>query len=215
MLRMFKVTSPMSVGSWVLSGFGTATGVAAVDALTRGKLPLVRRAGPVAGPVAAVLGLPLASYTAALIADTAIPVWHEARALLPAVFVAGAAASAGATSAALVHPEHAAPARRLAVGGAVAEVALKELMQHRLGELQRSYESGAPHRLSLAARAGLGLGAALLVARGRDRRAAVAGGALINVGALAARWSIYKAGFASAERAADTVEPQRRRTAQR
>src|SRR4051794_41212183 len=109
MLRMFKVTSPMSVGSWVLAGFGTATGVAAVDALTRGKLPLVRRAGPVAGPVAALLGLPLSSYTAALIADTAIPVWHEARALLPAVFVAGAAASAGGRARGAPAPPRPAP----------------------------------------------------------------------------------------------------------
>ena len=35
MLRMFKVTSPMSVGSWVLSVTATATAVAAADALGR------------------------------------------------------------------------------------------------------------------------------------------------------------------------------------
>src|SRR5947209_5691837 len=34
MLRMFKVTSPMSVGSWLLAGSGAATGVAALNAYT-------------------------------------------------------------------------------------------------------------------------------------------------------------------------------------
>ena len=34
MLRMFKVTSPMSVGSWILSVSGATTTVAAANALT-------------------------------------------------------------------------------------------------------------------------------------------------------------------------------------
>ena len=90
MLRMFKVTSPMSVGSWVLVGSGTATAVAAAHAWT-GLLPGPAR---VARPAAALLGLPLSTYTAALIANTAVPVWHEARAELPVMFAAGGATSA-------------------------------------------------------------------------------------------------------------------------
>jgi hypothetical protein len=98
--------------------------------------------------------------------------------------------------------------------GSVAEIALKETMHKRLGDLEGSYKAGAPHTFSLVARAGIGLGAGLLAARGRsDRRAAVAAGVLVNVGALAARWSIYKAGFVSAARPDDTVVPQRRRIA--
>ena len=65
MLRMFKVTSPMSVGTWVLSATAASTVVAAANAWTG------RFAGParVARPASAVLGLPLSTYTAALIAD--------------------------------------------------------------------------------------------------------------------------------------------------
>jgi hypothetical protein len=212
MLRMVKVTSPMSIGSWVLSGFGAATSVGGLDAFTRGKVPLLRRAGRVARPAAGLLGLPLASYTGALIADTAIPVWHESRRWLPLVFVAGAAASAGGAAVALTDPEHAAPARRLALAGAVAEVALKETMQKTLpSPLEESYEQGAPHRFSLAARVALVAGAGVLLGGGRrSRAAAVLGGAAINAGALAARWSIFKAGFASAARPQDTVATQRR-----
>ena len=42
MLRVFKVTSPMSVGSWILSGYGPVAGAAAASAVT-GILPA---AGP-------------------------------------------------------------------------------------------------------------------------------------------------------------------------
>ena len=82
MLRVFKVTSPMSVGSWLLSASGLATTLAAADAWT-GRLPAP---GRVARPLAAGLGLPLATYTAALVANTAVPVWHEARTTLPFLF---------------------------------------------------------------------------------------------------------------------------------
>ncbi|MDQ3849160.1 MAG: polysulfide reductase NrfD, partial [Actinomycetota bacterium] len=59
MLRMFKVTSPMSMGSWLLSASGTSIGLSALHALT-GRCP---RAGAIARPVAALAGLPLATYT--------------------------------------------------------------------------------------------------------------------------------------------------------
>ncbi|MDQ6748466.1 MAG: polysulfide reductase NrfD, partial [Candidatus Dormibacteraeota bacterium] len=87
MLRMFKLTSPMSVGSWVLSVSSTTTAVAALNAFTG------RLAGPaaVARPLAALFGLPLSTYTGALLANTAIPVWHEARRQLPVLFASGAA----------------------------------------------------------------------------------------------------------------------------
>jgi subtilisin family serine protease len=98
MLRMFKVTSPMSVGSWILAGFGTATAPAALHALSGGRLGAAGRAAQV---TSAVLGMPLASYTAALVSNTAVPVWHHARHELPFVFAAGAAMSAGAAAVAL------------------------------------------------------------------------------------------------------------------
>ncbi len=67
MLRMFKVTSPMSVGSWLLVGAGATTTVSAVGAWS-GRL---QRTARLAQPAAALLGLPLSTYTAALLANTA------------------------------------------------------------------------------------------------------------------------------------------------
>ncbi len=207
MLRMFKITSPMSVGSWILAGFSPATGLGWLDHATHGRVP----GGRAARSAAAVLGLPLASYTAVLIANTAVPVWHESRRILPFVFVAGAAASAGAGLTALTPPADAAPARRLAVGGAVAEIALTTLMEGRLGDLSDAYTSGSARRLSRAANLALALGAAAVTGAARSRPAAVAGGALITAGALLTRWSIFRAGFRSAENPRHTVAPQRDR----
>jgi hypothetical protein len=213
MLRMFKVTSPMSVGSWTLAAFGTATAPAAAHAVLGGEGAL-GRAGRAAQVASAALGLPLAAYTAALISNTAIPVWHDARVELPFVFVAGAATSAGAAATMLAPPDEAGAARRLAVGGAVAEIALTQAMERRLkregvGEPYHEGRAGAYNKLATALTAA---GAGALALRGRRSRAwAVAGGALLSAGAVAERWAIFRAGFQSAARPQDTIDPQRAR----
>jgi hypothetical protein len=206
MLRMFKVTSPMSVGSWILSGSGATTAAAALNAWT-GLLPRTSR---VARPAAALLGLPLSTYTAALIANTAVPVWHEARQTLPFVFASGAALSAGAAAVAVTPPAAAAPARRVALAGAALELILKEAMERQLGEVGEPYEKGTAAKATQLTRACTLAGAALLARRGGSSRpAAVVAGALLCAGALSARWSIFKAGFQSAADPKYVIEPQR------
>ena len=220
MLRMFKVTSPMSVGSWVLFAFGGASTAAGLDSL----LPLAHRpwrsilrlAARPARPAAAVAGLPLATYTGALLAQTAVPVWHEARRELPALFAAGAAASAGAFATALTPVEHAGPALRLAVTGCIAELAIVALMEQRLGELGEPYRTEAAGAYGRLARTLTISGGLLLAARAaRSRSAAVAGSTMVLAGALCERWSVFKAGFQSARDPKYTVGPQRRRIARR
>jgi len=71
-----------------------------------------------------------------LIANTAIPVWSEARGELPWLFGVSAAASAGAASTLLAPLEIAGPARRAAIGGAGAVLGLTALMEKRLGQGQ-------------------------------------------------------------------------------
>ena len=96
MLRVFKVTSPMSVGSWIL-----------LVSRRRVERPprLLERLGRLRrlecrsrGRSSFARGAPLATYTGALLANTAIPVWREARDELPWLFGASAAASAGAAA---------------------------------------------------------------------------------------------------------------------
>jgi hypothetical protein len=202
MFRVFKVTSPMSIGSWILAASGLATAVSTAHAWT-GLFP---RASRTARPAAALLGLPLSTYTAALATNTAVPVWHDARPTLAFVFASGAAASAGGASLALSPAGEARAVRRVAVGGAVSELATTQLMERRLGELGEPYHSGVSGRLGRLAKVLTAAGAAAVAAGVRRP-----GAALIVAGAFAERWSIFKAGFASAADPKYVVGPQRAR----
>jgi len=212
MLRVFKVTSPMSVGSWVLFVSGGASSTAAVLEYL-GKLKRVKVA---AETVSFLAGAPLSTYTGTLLADTAIPVWHEARRELPWLFGASAAASAGAATTLFVPREEAGPARRLAMLGAAGALGWKEVMQRRLGFVGEVYEQGEAGRYGKLSKELTAAGAALLAVRGRRSRAtAITGSALVLVGELALRWSVFKAGFQSARDPRYTVIPQRERLAAR
>jgi formate-dependent nitrite reductase membrane component NrfD len=208
MLRVVKVTSPMNIGAWILLVSGGASNTAALLEL-RGRLKPVKLA---AETVAALAGPPLATYTGVLVADTAIPVWHEARHELPWVFGASAAASAGAAACMFLDPGDAGPARRLAIGGVALEGSVMQAMELRLGQIGEVYRRGAAGRLSLAAKGLAGAGALLLARRGaQSRKAAVLGGAMVCAGELCLRWAVFKAGFQSARDPKYTVEPQRAR----
>ncbi|HKC77576.1 MAG TPA: NrfD/PsrC family molybdoenzyme membrane anchor subunit [Gaiellaceae bacterium] len=212
MLRVVKVTSPMNVGSWILLVSGGASNTAAV-------LELLGRLKPIkllAEAFSTLAGPLLATYTGVLIADTAVPVWHDGRHELPWIFGASAAASAGAAASVFLRPEDAGPARRLAVAGVAAEGALMQLMVLRLGKIGEVYDQGEARKFSRAAKRLATTGAALLALRGKKSRAAlIAGGALVCTGELCLRWAVYKAGFQSAQDPKYVVEPQRERADRR
>lgn len=208
MLRIVKPTSPMNVGTWVL----TASGGAVVTAAASEFLPLPRRLRLSAHVGAALLGLPLSTYTAALLADTAVPAWHDARRELPLVFAGSAAAAAGGIAWALVPHEDGGPARILALGGAALEVGAGLAMERSLGPLiAEPYRTGTSGLLARASRVASVLGAVLLTFGGRRRRPAVIGGALMAAGSLAERFAVQTAGIASARDPRYVVEPQRAR----
>jgi hypothetical protein len=209
MLRVAKPTSPMSVGSWVLTLFAPTAGVAALSDV----LGVFPRIGRVAGLAAGALGPPLASYTAVLLADTAVPVWHEAGRELPFLFVGGASATSGALSVMLTPVGEAAPARRLALLGAAMEMAAARAMERNLPEdVARPYRAGRAGTVTKMAFGLTAAGAALLSTWGRRRRAgALAGGALVMAGALAERYAVMDAGRASARDPGATIVPQRAR----
>ncbi|NUP04207.1 MAG: polysulfide reductase NrfD [Nonomuraea sp.] len=205
MLRVFKVTSPMSVGTWILTAYGPQAGVAAVTELT-GLFP---RLGRVATVGAGVAGPALATYTAALICDTAVPAWHEGFREMPFLFAGSAAASAGGLGMLAAPLAEAAPARRAALMGAALECAAATRMERRMGlaaePLKRSRLLRAGQALSVA-------GALLGTTLGRRSRvAAVTAGAALLAGSAFTRFGIFHAGLASAADPRYTVEPQRRR----
>ena len=208
MLRVFKVTSPMSVGTWILAASGATDTVAAACNLTSGA-PCV---GLAAEGASALLAPALCTYTAVLLSDTAVPVWHEARRELPFVFAGSAAASAGAAATLFTPAADAGAARRLTGLGAATELAALAVMERRLGELGRPYREGAAGRYSKAAKALMASGALLTVSAGHRRtRRARLGAAVVMAGAMCSRLSVLAAGTQSADDPSFTVAPQRRR----
>jgi hypothetical protein len=208
MLRVFKPTSVMSVGSWILAGYSTM----AFGALGLRLLDRWSAVQWVLDGEAAVFGAGMTVYTGALVADTSIPVWHEARAELPALFAASGLAAAGAAATLVTPATHTAPARRAAVIGAAAELAVDETMRRRLGPIGAVYERDRAGRFHRAAKATTVAGAALVAAGGGRRRPlALAGSALLLAGSVCTRWAVYRAGFQSAADPVATLGPQRAR----
>jgi hypothetical protein len=205
MLRVAKPTSPMSMGSWLLATFGPAAGIAALT----DTVGVFRRTGRAAQSLSAVLAPALATYTAVLIADTAVPTWHEARTELPFVFAGGAAASGGGLGVLLGGGR---PAVRMAVGGALLELAADDVMRRRLGVLAEPYRQGRTGALHRGAQGFTAGGALLLAVFGRRRRAAgLAGGAAVLAGSALERFAIFEAGRQSARDPKYVVESQRAR----
>ncbi|HWH28722.1 MAG TPA: NrfD/PsrC family molybdoenzyme membrane anchor subunit [Mycobacteriales bacterium] len=221
MLRVAKPTSPMSVGTWILTAYGPFAGLAAAGEL-RGLLPRRLRdglagrllgvaAGP-AGVVAAAVAPAVASYTAVLLTNTSTPTWHAAHRHLPFVFVGSAAAASGGLGMVAAPVGEAGPARRLAVAGAALELAVERRMEQAMGlpaEPLHEGHAGALMRASTALTVAGGLGAALL--GGRSRAAAVVSGAALMAGSACLRFGVFEAGQESARDPKYTVVPQRER----
>ena len=207
MLRVFKPSSPMSVGSWLLSAYGPLAGAAALSDLT-GILPA---AGTAATIGAGLLGSGVATYTAALICDTAVPGWHEGHREMPYLFAGSASCAAAGLGLLALPPAAAAPARTLATVGAPAELVAKRLLLRRLGEVAEPFHTGRPGRLLRAAEV-LTVGGLAGAVLGRSNRAvsALAGASLLAASALT-RSGVFEAGLATARDPKYTVVPQRRR----
>ncbi|WP_413104812.1 NrfD/PsrC family molybdoenzyme membrane anchor subunit [Streptomyces sp. Inha503] len=208
MLRVFKPTSPMSVGSWVLAAYGPMAGAAAASDLA-GRLPRTGRAATVG---AALLGPAVASYTAVLAADTAVPAWHDGYRELPYLFVGSAAMAAGGMALLASPVAENAPARGVALLGTAVETAAVKAMERRLGVVAETYREGRAGKLMRAAEAlsvAGALGGALLGRRGRP--AAALGGAALLAASACTRFGVFHAGMRSAEDPKYTVLPQRER----
>jgi Polysulphide reductase, NrfD len=218
MMRVFKVTSPMSVGSWLLGGYVPAAGVAALSALT-GRARIL---GAAATGGAALLGPAVAAYTAALISDTAVPAWHEGFPEMPFVFTGSGAMAAGGLGLLAAPLEESAPARNLALAGTAMEAAAFEWMQHRVGMVAEPYSEGLGGKYMKAGKtlATVGAAGALLSSsrflpdKARRAAAALAGAAMLAA-SVSTRWGIYHAGMASAADPKYTVVPQRQRLNER
>src|SRR5439155_16428891 len=120
MLRVFRPTSPMSVGSWMLAAYAP---LAAGSAVLPGGL------GAAAGAGAAAVGLPFSGYTAVLVSNSAVPVWQGTRRSLPALFMASAVAGAASLLDLMsLTPAEQRVVRRYGVIGKLAELGAGQLV---------------------------------------------------------------------------------------
>jgi hypothetical protein len=166
-------------------------------------------AGRVAGLSAAVAAPAVATYTAVLLADTAMPSWHAAYPELPFVF-AGSALASGAGVGLLAAPLHeTGPVRRLAVAGAALELAAANRIEHRLGLLSEPYRTGRAGRLLRAGRALTAAGVLGAMLGRRSRVVTAASGVALLAAAALTRFGIFEGGVASGRDPKYTVEPQR------
>ncbi|MFT3776097.1 MAG: polysulfide reductase NrfD [Minicystis sp.] len=209
MLRVFRPTSPMNLGTWILSASGAASTAAVLFGGRKGALG---RVGKAAGYAAGALGLPLAGYTAVLFTSTAVPVWQGGHRALPPLFLASSAATAGALVSMLpVGRRGRAAARRFAAFGNAAALAASVAFEM---EVARSPRAARPLRRGVSgvlwnlARGLTGASLVTNIAAGHGRRRAVSH-ALALAGGLGMRVSVFLAGRASAHDPRATFRQQR------
>jgi hypothetical protein len=193
MLRVFKPQSPMSVGAWTLSLFGTASAAAAI-----GEELGLQRISDAAAFVAALSGVVMATYTGVLLGATAIPVWAAHARTLPIHF--GASALASATAVLELRGHDARALNVLGLAAAIAETLMGvEIESDRsiLSEPLRHGTTGATIRIGGFFSGPLPLALRLLGIRSKRARRAAAASALL--GSLITRLGWIEAGKASAK----------------
>ncbi len=199
MLRVFRPTSPMNMGAWILCAVSPAAIMASLFAKRRGVWGWI---GEASGVASGIFGLGLATYTGVLVGNSAIPIWQESRRLLPILFGASAMASAGSLFQIFSDDRG---ARRITYTfgtvGRVAELAAAVAMEKYVGRVPligfplKTGASGALWRTAAALTAG-SLVATLLPRPSRKKR--IAAGVLGTLGSLILRYAVHQAGVASA-----------------
>jgi hypothetical protein len=140
MLRVFKPTSALSMGSYILSPFSGAAGATAPVELL-GWFPQLKRFG---GVVSALFGGPMATFTAVLLVNTAVPAWHEPHQELPFVFAGSTLAAGGGLPMVFTAVAEAGPSRKAAVVGAAVELAAMHRVENEHAILSEPFTRVAP-----------------------------------------------------------------------
>jgi formate-dependent nitrite reductase membrane component NrfD len=210
MLRVFRVRSPMSMGSWILVGFSSASGAAAV--LPFGPA-LFRPLAGIFGVLAGALGLGLSGYTAVLISQTAVPVWQRSYRITPVLFLAsGSAAAASFFDLLPLNAKEASAIESFGLAGKALELGAALALEANAGEVERvgrplkegfsGFLWNMAKTLTLAS-----IVTSLLPGKSRGKR--IATGILGSAASACFRFGIFYAGKASARDPRATFEQQR------
>ena len=208
MMRVFRPTSPMNIGTWILSAASVSGGLALLDDLRgqRNRRDRHRRQGPAAtSAISALTGAMLATYTAVLLGNTAVPIWDATRRVLPPWFAATSAASLASLLELLGAAPR--PVRRYAVAAKAGELVAAHTVARAAAaaRVDRPLREGLSGRLWRGAR-WLGIAGLAATLLHRPRLA----GALGTAAAVIGRFAIVEAGRSSAGDPRATFEPQRR-----
>jgi formate-dependent nitrite reductase membrane component NrfD len=208
MLRVFKLTSPMSMGSWILTFFSSAAGAAAV--LPHGPR-LFRPLASVCGVLAGLLGLPLAAYTGVLLVQTAVPLWKNRLWSVLALCSGTAAAS----SALELLPLSAKEARTVELFGLIGKageflMALRiEDEASRVERVARPLRDGFTGLLWQSSKVLVVASALVSIAPGHSRKKRIIAGVLGTAAGICVRFAYFFAGKRSARDPRATFEQQR------
>lgn len=210
MLRVFRPTSAMNMGAWILSGSG-ATGFGAL--LLRRRNGILGFLGETCGYLAGIFGAGLATYTGVLVSGSAVPIWQASRKMLPLLFGASAMSSAGAFFE--IFSENAEERRITNLFGAAGqgtEIVAALVMEKQASivpRVGRPFKRGLSGLVWRAAQV-LTIGAmALAVIPNRIRRRRILVAALGTLGSALMRMSVEKIGTASARDARASFHQQR------
>ena len=220
MLRAFRVTSPMSVGTWGLTTFGAistlTTCVQLLDDRSTRRRERPNRVRRAAGMGLAVLaglsGFFVAGYTGVVLAATAVPLWSKRPALLGPLFLSSAMTSGAAAISAVAWISQCKESgaheqlRALETLSTVTEASLLVTWIMALGSTAKPIAEG--HLGAVARHGAVGAGMALPLTIGalspylpqRLRRpAAVLSAALTLAGVFAVRYAVVMGGRQSAD----------------
>jgi formate-dependent nitrite reductase membrane component NrfD len=206
MLRVFRPSSPMSIGSWSLVGTGM---MATLSLLLGDKAPRPVRYGTALG------GVMVAGYTGVLLGNTANPLWLNKRRLLPPLFISSAVAStAGALELLPLNQHEEEVVQRFGMVGKVGEAAAMMAMERRTPENREAVygvEKGRGGLLWNAAKAALVAGVVLDLIPSKSPARRKASGVFTTLGAICLRYALLETGKDAAREPQAVIGPQRQR----
>jgi formate-dependent nitrite reductase membrane component NrfD len=212
MLRVLRPSSPMNVGTWILSAFGACAGLAALPAIAKSPAAL-HRSGRLAFAGAGLSGLALTGYTGVLLAATAVPVWQGARRSLPILFsTSGAAAASSVLDLWPPGGRGTVAAHRFGVIAKACELGMTFALEREVAavpRVARSLRTGLSGALWRSAQALTALSLAASLLAGRSRKRHFVAGVLGTAGALALRFGVVHAGRVSTRDPQASFQQQR------
>lgn len=207
MLRVFRPSSPMSVGSWSLAG----TGMLSTLSLLQGDRPSAK----MTNYGTALGGLLVSGYTGVLLGNTANPLWQEKRLLLPLLFTSSAVAStAGVLEMMPLNGKEEKVVQRFGMVGKVGEAASMIAMERAKPanpEAAEAVKKGKGGVLWQTAKAALVAGILLDLVPVKSPAKRKISGALTTIGAICLRFALLETGNSAAREPQATIGPQRRR----